>query len=114
MCTGCLFLTFNLGFILSPQNITVGLGHPPLAVVCHINGTNIYWIINGAPVDSSNIAQFRDMGIHFANSVPDGELISAELTVDISKATNNTEIVCEAQTGSVVELSNPATVTVAG
>ena len=94
--------------------MTVGIGHPPLTVACWIDGTNLYWVINDDPVDSNNIAQLRGMGILVRNSERDGDLLSAEVTVTISKATNNTKIVCEAQNGSVIVSSNPATVVVAG
>jgi hypothetical protein len=96
------------------MNETVGLGHPPLMVRCEIIGSNIYWVINGELATGRTIGPLRERGISVSNTRFNEDNASAIVTVTISRGVNNTMFVCEAQTGSTLVTSAPATILIAG
>ena len=101
--------------IISPESMRVGLNNSTVILPCQIRGDNIYWLINRELYGSRNIVRFRDMGIMVSTSVPiNGGFLTANVTVQLSQKTNNTEIICEAQaSGYDIVQSNNATIFIA-
>ena len=101
--------------IISPESIRIGLSSSTVVLPCEIRGDNIYWMINRELYGSRNIVRFRDMGITVSTPIPNGDSVTAHVTIQPSQKTNNTEIICEAQAAGHEDIvqSNIATIFIA-
>ena len=101
--------------IISPESMRIGLSSSTVVLPCEIRGDNIYWMINRELYGSRNIVRFRDMGITVSTSIPNGDSVTAHVTVQASQEANNTGIICEAQAAGYNRVqSNNATIFIAG
>lgn len=93
----------------------VGLSHGPLILTCRVQGDSLFIRINGAVVDHNNITDFRRIGIDTSNKIKINNVITQNVTVDLSETTNNTVIICHALVmGQDPVQSPPAVISIAG
>lgn len=99
--------------LVPPESVRVGLGYDPVALTCHVQADNLYWLLNEDFLTQS-VVRYRGMGITAAYDF-DGDFIQSNLTVTVSEANNNTMVVCEASTNNIpIVASDIATVFIAG